>query len=484
MFSGMARSGTGGRRGPCLLVLLSFRLAAAQTGPCAGGAHPSCPDGSRPTGRPPSCPNGGQATCPDGSAPPAPGGNQAGQDPNIMQGNSPSSSSPHAAAMLGDVGLTTVSGTVTRTGQVLPVGENIFGPFEAGFGTQQDNILQGLGCSSGSLGHIAGGIDTKTAEEMVAFQCSITLPRVEGNQYISLLDECGGHTQEYHFHERMTCLYDGAAAGHSSKVGEITGGQPLYGKWESAGQLPLLDACGGHFGRTPESPNADVYHYHVQDNAPFTVGCIGPNDDNSLVTVQQCRAFYTGCNGNLVTVTTPQGSKQYDDWCPCYDAQGSNSGVNIAQLPVFNTAAGSLTLSLPSGTDACASSFQDALKESVAAAATQLGGATYTKSDVTGLTVGGCSGSRRRLQGTSQVVVSFTIRAASSAAAAALTSSISNSAQAFATAFESSMQTRTGVTVTATMQPQVVSMTPKVRPASIFYPLTFFFVTASLAMRS
>jgi hypothetical protein len=53
----------------------------------------------------------------------------------------------------------------------------------------QDNILAGLGCSPGSLGHVAGGIDTHTAEQMVAHQCGVTLPRYEGARYISLIDE-------------------------------------------------------------------------------------------------------------------------------------------------------------------------------------------------------------------------------------------------------------------------------------------------------
>ena len=35
----------------------------------------------------------------------------------------------------------------------------------------------------------------------------------------SLIDECGGHTNEYHFHERMACLFK-AEGGHSAKVGE------------------------------------------------------------------------------------------------------------------------------------------------------------------------------------------------------------------------------------------------------------------------
>jgi hypothetical protein len=38
------------------------------------------------------------------------------------------------------------------------------------------------------------GIDTQTAEQMIAHQCGVTLPRGAGSNYISLLDECGGHT--------------------------------------------------------------------------------------------------------------------------------------------------------------------------------------------------------------------------------------------------------------------------------------------------
>ena len=53
----------------------------------------------------------------------------------------------------------------------------------------QDNILAGLGCSPGSLGHVTGGIDTHTAEQMVAHQCGVALPRYEGERYISLIDE-------------------------------------------------------------------------------------------------------------------------------------------------------------------------------------------------------------------------------------------------------------------------------------------------------
>jgi len=267
---------------------------------------------------------------------------------------------PAAASVLGDVATTTVSGTDTRTSKTLPVGENIYGPFEAGFSTQQNGILQGLGCNPGSNGHIAAGYDTKTAEGMVAHQCGVTLPRIENtgaDGYISLLDECGGHTNDYHFHERLSCLYTSAAgSGHSPKIGQSaqTDTRYLYGKWENyaTSTLPQLDACGGHFGVTPDSNGASVYHYHVQNRVPFTIGCFGPDKDSNnqevLMSVARCRALYTGggsgpaagddgCGGSTTTVTTKidgvTSTVQYDNWCPCYDANGSNVGT--AELPAL-----------------------------------------------------------------------------------------------------------------------------------------------------
>jgi len=93
--------------------------------------------------------------------------------------------------------------------------------------SQQDGILSLLGCSTGS-GYAPGGIDTLSAESMVAADCAVVLPRYEGEDYISLLDECGGHTPEYHFHERLTCLYTHDGTGeHSGQVGQGLDGQYL-----------------------------------------------------------------------------------------------------------------------------------------------------------------------------------------------------------------------------------------------------------------
>lgn len=59
------------------------------------------------------------------------------------------------------------------------------------------------------------------------------------------------------------------------------------------------------------------------------------------MTVEEFRSFYAAeCDGELVDVTTPDGTKQYDLWCPCFDANGSNTGVDIAELAVFSGATG------------------------------------------------------------------------------------------------------------------------------------------------
>lgn len=183
-----------------------------------------------------------------------------------------------AAPLEGPVGVTVVAGTDARTRTTYGIGSRIHGPMEAGFGALQYAAIGALGCAPAELGYVVGGIDTRTAEQLVAKQCAVALPRIEGGRYLSLVDECGAHTGAAHLHERLACLYDGGAAGHSPRIGVATDAArtPIYGRWESSDVLPQLDACGAHFGPTAESEGVDVYHHHVQETAPFTVGCYGP----------------------------------------------------------------------------------------------------------------------------------------------------------------------------------------------------------------
>jgi len=291
---------------------------------------------------------GGSGTTPGSGASSgsAPGG---GTQPGAGAGNTLTSDAT-AMALLGTTALTTVQGTIanvqgqpTGTTKNLPVGTTIFGPHEAGFSSKQDGVITSqMGCATTSLCYSDGGVNVKLAEAECAHACSVTLPRFEGGQYYGFLDDCGGHTQ-YHFHRRLSCLYS-ESGNHSPKLGEgsNTNKNALYGKWEdyAARSLPQLDACGGHYGVTPDSSGATVYHHHVQEDPPFTYGCFGPNEDGSLVSVAQCRALYSECDGTLTDHTTSEGTIQYDAFCPCYDASargydggGLNTGVNIVEPP-------------------------------------------------------------------------------------------------------------------------------------------------------
>merc|ERR1740123_196987 len=61
-----------------------------------------------------------------------------------------------------------------------------------------------------------------------------------------------------------------------------------------------------------------------------------------MLTLAECRALYDGCgDSDKVTLTTATGSFEYDPWCPCYDADGSNVGTKV--LSIFAEAESSWT---------------------------------------------------------------------------------------------------------------------------------------------
>eukprot|EP00325_Prymnesiales_sp_UTEX-LB-985_P009750 CAMPEP_0174694326 /NCGR_PEP_ID=MMETSP1094-20130205/951_1 /TAXON_ID=156173 /ORGANISM="Chrysochromulina brevifilum, Strain UTEX LB 985" /LENGTH=310 /DNA_ID=CAMNT_0015890551 /DNA_START=74 /DNA_END=1003 /DNA_ORIENTATION=+ len=262
---------------------------------------------------------------------------------------------PCAASLTNNVATTTVSGSTTDTQFV--VGENVWGAFESGFGADEaaelDKLCGNTNVASSDL-HIQAGIDVYTAEQMIAETCNVELPRLVDGEYFGLLDECGSRTtnNNRHFHSGLSCLYANAATGHSPEVAEVNAEvdgvkQKLYGKWEdynpgtSTYILPAVDACNGHFGVTPDSAGAKVYHYHVTDLPPFTVGCFGPAkaSDNSdiLVSPTVCRGLYTGTDGcgggDTVRITTPTGSRNYDPWCPCYAGLSNVEGGESPSVP-------------------------------------------------------------------------------------------------------------------------------------------------------
>ena len=271
------------------ITALSFVVSAvAQCGPAKDKPYPP-----------------GSTTCPTG---PPPGGLNTA----VVACKNPTCASPPCAiALLGDVGCTTVAGTETykheliEAGGQVPSNSHIHGPFEAGFTATQKTIIENWGCADASVAYDpAGGKDISIAEAILAHACNIVFPRIEGTTYYGVVGQCGGHTHDYHFHRAFKCLYKEEGT-HSTKVG-VAGTWNVYGKWEdySNSMLPYLDACGGHFGKTPESPSADVYHYHTQDRPPFTLGCHGPSASGGLVPSSQIAgcAFCRCCDTTAVDV--------------------------------------------------------------------------------------------------------------------------------------------------------------------------------------
>jgi hypothetical protein len=129
-----------------------------------------------------------------------------------------------AAPLLNDVAFTTVVCPGTSGGE-RPVGEDIFGPFEAGFSSQQETTSsRKSGVQRVKATSMAGGIDTGTSDLIVARDCIGTTGALNSG----LLDSCGGHTKDYHFQQRLPCCAatDGSD-GHAGKVGKALDGRYL-----------------------------------------------------------------------------------------------------------------------------------------------------------------------------------------------------------------------------------------------------------------
>ena len=102
------------------------------------------------------------------------------------------------------------------------------------------------------------------------------------HDHVAFLDNCNGHTlvdgSNYHYHGIPVCIAEATArAGeHSLMIGVLSDGFPVYSNNDVGGIVVTnddLDACGGHFGETPEFTDG-IYHYHLTaDEAPYMVDC-------------------------------------------------------------------------------------------------------------------------------------------------------------------------------------------------------------------
>ncbi|MGJ8529354.1 YHYH protein [Maritalea sp.] len=95
-------------------------------------------------------------------------------------------------------------------------------------------------------------------------------------------DECNGHPERdgvYHYHNASSCMVaqEETADGHSGLVGYAMDGFGIYGM-EGEGGVHLsnddLDACHGHVETVVwDGIETEIYHYHLTDEYPYTIGC-------------------------------------------------------------------------------------------------------------------------------------------------------------------------------------------------------------------
>ena len=95
-------------------------------------------------------------------------------------------------------------------------------------------------------------------------------------------DKCNGHPQErgqYHYHNASPCMGDtrSEAGGHSDLVGYAMDGFGIFGLYGEGDRKVTnddLDACHGHTHEvTWNGKKQAIYHYHLTDEYPYTLGC-------------------------------------------------------------------------------------------------------------------------------------------------------------------------------------------------------------------
>jgi hypothetical protein len=105
-----------------------------------------------------------------------------------------------------------------------------------------------------------------------------------------IFDECEGHPQQqgqYHYHHASPCFPQGEEGEHSPLVGYALDGFGIYGAQDENGEIITndeLDECHGHFGPVPtdDGGTVEVYHYHLNEEFPYTLGCFTGEVDQSL----------------------------------------------------------------------------------------------------------------------------------------------------------------------------------------------------------
>ena len=101
------------------------------------------------------------------------------------------------------------------------------------------------------------------------------------------LDVRASGSSVYHYHAVPRCTTDAidVEGQHSSIVGVLIDGFPVYGSNDEGGEsirLRDLDECSGHFGPTPEFPDG-IYHYHLIDRVQAVpIACLSGEFEGAL----------------------------------------------------------------------------------------------------------------------------------------------------------------------------------------------------------
>jgi len=134
-------------------------------------------------------------------------------------------------------------------------------------------------------------------------------------------DSCSGHPErsgQYHYHGPSECMTElgRGSDGHSGLVGYALDGFGIYGS-NGAGGKHLsnanLDACHGHVETVVWDGKARaMYHYHLTDEYPYTLGCFKGTPQSSGQ--RQGGLNNAGASGLAAlgagNQTRPQGGKQ------------------------------------------------------------------------------------------------------------------------------------------------------------------------------
>lgn len=150
-----------------------------------------------------------------------------------------------------------------------------------------------------------------------------------------IFDQCEGHpetTQTYHYHHLTNCYTD-STSGHSVQFGYALDGFGIYGPKGESGQVLTnadLDVCHGHSHSITDvnGVTKTEYHYHGNEEFPYTVGCfrgttqVNPTTYTALTTPSTGFWYVSGTGGRGYGVEV-QGSQLFFG-IYTYDSSGAD----------------------------------------------------------------------------------------------------------------------------------------------------------------